>query len=189
VVKNIHHKDTEHTENEKAMELQDLHQKIVTLRGSKVMLDFDLAALYEVETRVLKQSIRRNSFRFPIDFMFDLTKQEWLEVVTNCDKLPENIKYSPKPPFAFTEQGVAMLSSILKSKKAIEINIAIMRAFVEVRNMLSFKNELSQQLRDLRQELEARLGEQDTQIIEIYDVLDKMMDKKGNEERKKIGYK
>ena len=97
------------------MELQVLQEKIVTLRGIKVMLDFDLAQLYEVETRVLKQSIRRNSFRFPIDFMFELTKKEWSEVITNCDNLPENIKYSPKPPFAFTEQGVAMLSSVLKS--------------------------------------------------------------------------
>ena len=149
------------------MELQILQQKIFTIRGNKVMLDFDLAQLYDVETRVLKQSIRRNSYRFPNDFMFELTKNEWNKVITNCDNLPENIKYSPKPPFAFTEQGVAMLSSVLKSKKAVEINIAIMRAFVEIRNMLSSKNELSQQIKDLKQELEARLGEQDTQIIEI----------------------
>jgi phage regulator Rha-like protein len=172
------------------MEIQVVQNKIVNIRGIKVMLDFDLAQLYEVETRVLKQSIRRNSFRFPIDFMFELTKKEWSEVITNCDNLPENIKYSPKPPFAFTEQGVAMLSSVLKSKKAIEINIAIMRAFVEIRNLLSYKNELSQQLKELRQELESRLGEQDTQIIEIYDVLDQLMEQKTEtQERKRIGFK
>jgi phage regulator Rha-like protein len=175
------------------MELQILQQKIFTIRGNKVMLDFDLAQLYEVETRVLKQSIRRNSYRFPNDFMFELTKNEWNKVITNCDNLPENIKYSPIPPFAFTEQGVAMLSSVLKSKKAVEINIAIMRAFVEIRNMLSSKNELSQQLKDLKQELEVRLGEQDTQIIEIYDVLDQLMEQKHQvntpQERTKIGFK
>jgi hypothetical protein len=69
-----------------------------------------------VETRVLKQSIRRNSYRFPIDFMFELTKNEWKEVITNCDNLPENIKYSPKPPYAFTEQGVAMQHLLIKNK-------------------------------------------------------------------------
>jgi phage regulator Rha-like protein len=175
------------------MELTIIQQKIFTIRGLKVMLDFELAQLYEVETRVLKQSIRRNNYRFPDDFMFELTKIEWAEVITNCDNLPENIKYSPKPPFAFTEQGVAMLSSVLKSKKAVEINIAIMRAFVEIRNMLSYKNELSQQLKELKQELETRLGEQDSQIIEIYDVLDQLMEQKTIEttqqERKKIGFR
>ena len=90
------------------------------------MLDFDLALLYEVETRSLKQSVRRNDFRFPDDFMFQLNKIEWQELITICDKLPGSIKFSPQTPFAFTEQGVAMLSAVLKSKKAVETNIAIM---------------------------------------------------------------
>ncbi len=86
------------------------------------MLDFDLAKLYQVETRVLKQAVRRNMERFPNDFMFQLNKKEWNELITICDNLPENIKFSPSMPFAFTEQGVAMLSSVLKSKKAINLS-------------------------------------------------------------------
>jgi len=155
------------------------------------MLDFDLAQLYEVETRVLNQAVKRNITRFPDDFMFQLNK-------TELENLKSQIVTSSwggtrKMPFAFTEQGVAMLSGLLNSEKAIKINIAIMRAFVEIRNMLSYKNELSQQLKDLKQELETRLGEQDTQIIEIYDVLDQLMEQKKQEtaqqERKKIGFR
>jgi hypothetical protein len=86
------------------------------------MLDFDLATLYEVETRALKQSVKRNLIRFPEDFMFQLTKNEWTEVITICDNLPRNIKFSPSTPYAFTEQGVAMLSSILNSDRAIIVN-------------------------------------------------------------------
>ncbi len=88
------------------MELSQLQSKIHLIRGDKIIFDFDLATLYEVETRVLKQSIRRNEYRFPFDFMFKLTESEWKEVVTNCDNLPESIKYSPQTPFAFSEQGV-----------------------------------------------------------------------------------
>jgi phage regulator Rha-like protein len=151
------------------------------------MLDFDLAELYEVETRVLNQAVKRNITRFPHDFMFQLDKSE-LEILKS-QFVTSRWGGSRKMPYAFTEQGVAMLSGLLNSEVAIKVNIAIMRAFVEIRNRLSYKNELSQQLKDLRQELEARLGEQDTQIIEIYDVLDELMDKKENDERKKIGYK
>ena len=90
--------------------------KIYFIRNEKVMLDFDLAELYEVETRALKQAVKRNITRFPDDFMFQLTKEEWQEVITNCDNLPSKYKYSPITPNAFTEQGVAMLSSVLNSE-------------------------------------------------------------------------
>lgn len=120
------------------------------------LLDFDLALLYEVENRTLKQSVRRNEYRFPKDFMFQLTALEWRELITNCDNLPESIKFSPRPPMAFTEQGVAMLSSILKSKKAVETNISIMRAFVEIRKVMTQQHYLSQQFQDLKQELEMK---------------------------------
>ena len=135
----------------------------------------------------MNQAVKRNITRFPHDFMFQLDKSE-LEILKS-QFVTSSWGGSRKMPYAFTEQGVAMLSGLLNSEVAIKVNIAIMRAFVEIRNRLSFKNELSQQLKDLRQELEARLGEQDTQIIEIYDVLDELMDKKENDERKKIGYK
>jgi hypothetical protein len=114
----------------------NIESKIFLIRNQKVMLDFDLASLYDVETRVLKQAVRRNSERFPADFMFQLTKNEWFELITNCDKL-NNLKYSPSLPFAFTEQGVAMLSTVLKSRKAILVNIEIMRAFVKIREIIS----------------------------------------------------
>ncbi len=86
------------------------------------MLDFDLAEMYEVETRALKQAVKRNLDRFPGDFMFQLTKTEWLEVITFCDNLSDSIKFSPVTSYAFTEQGVSMLSSVLKSKKALKVN-------------------------------------------------------------------
>ena len=175
------------------MEISVLQSKIYQIRGFKVMLDFDLASLYDVETRALKQSVRRNIYRFPKDFMFQLSKFEWKQLITNCDNLPQSAKFSPQTPFAFTEQGVAMLSSVLKSMKAIEMNIAIMRAFVEMRNMLSFQSEFSIQISEIKKELELRLGEQDAQIIEIYQVLEKLLDKKEEEkswkERPKIGFK
>ena len=107
------------------MQLQTIQSRIYEVRGQKVMLDFDLAELYDVENRALKQAVKRNIDRFPADFMFQLTKPEWQELITNCDKLPEGVKFSPATPFAFTEQGVSMLSSILRSKKAIQVNIAM----------------------------------------------------------------
>ncbi len=120
-------------------EFQKIESKIYTLRGIKVMLDRDLAQLYGVETRVLNQSTKRNQARFPSDFMFQLTPLEW-ESLRSQSVILENkgrgyhLKYIP---YAFTEQGVAMLSTVLKSKIAIEINIRIMRAFVEIRQMIS----------------------------------------------------
>ena len=89
------------------------------------MPDFDLAMLYGTETRILKQSVKRNKERFPKDFMFQLSKKEWLELITICDNLPEGAKFSPALPYAFTEHGVTMLASVLKSKKAIQMNIAM----------------------------------------------------------------
>lgn len=102
------------------MDLQIIQQKIFTVRNHRVMMDFHLAELYQVETRVLKQAVKRNLNRFPEDFMFELTKDEWVKVITNCDKFPVNLRHFPIPPMAFTEQGVAMLSSVLRSQTAIE---------------------------------------------------------------------
>jgi hypothetical protein len=118
------------------MVLENLQKKIFEFREHKVMLDFDLALLYEVENRVLKQAVRRNIIRFPNDFMFQLNKNEFNELITVCDNLHSNLKFTPSLPFAFTEQGVAMLSTVLKSEKAILINIEIMRTFVQIRHYL-----------------------------------------------------
>ena len=119
------------------MYLQVIEDKIYSIRGQQVMLDFELAGMYEVTTRRLKEQVRRNIERFPEDFMFPLTKEEWKEVVAFCDNLPKGVKFSPTVPFAFTEQGVAMLSSVLTSPKAIDTNIKIMRAFVAARRFVA----------------------------------------------------
>ena len=126
-------------------------RKILLLRGEKVLLDRDLAELYGVETRALKQAVRRNRKRFPEDFMFELTKQEFEDwrsqfVISNSDKM--GLRYRP---MAFTEQGVAMLSSVLNSDRAVEVNIAIMRAFVQLRKMIASNEELARKLDELEE--------------------------------------
>jgi hypothetical protein len=135
------------------MEIQIIKSKILIIRGNKIMLDRDLAALYGVETRVLKQAVRRNIKRFPDDFMFQLSKEEFLNwrsqnVMSNADKM--GLRY---PPFAFTEQGVAMLSSVLKSDTAIDVNISIMRAFVLLRQHLTDYKDLKEQITKLEKEM------------------------------------
>ena len=135
------------------MELQVIQNKIYEIRGRRVMLDFDLAALYRMETRVFKQAVRRNLERFPDDFMFQLSKNEWNELITNCDNLPENVKYSPATPFAFTEQGTSMLSAVLRSDVAIQVSIAIMRAFVMMRHYLVSTANVTAELAEIRAKL------------------------------------
>ena len=131
-------------------------------------------------------SVKRNIDRFPNDFMFQLTKPEWQELITNCDNLPETVKYSPALPFAFTEQGVAMLSSVLKSKKALQVNIAIMRAFVFIRQYALSHKDLTEKLK----ELETTYNKQFKDIYEAINyLLDKDKKQVGQSERKKIGYK
>jgi len=168
------------------MKLQVIHDKIYTIRNQKVMLDFDLAVLYQVETRVLKQAIRRNLKRFPSDFMFELSKEEWNELITNCDNLPKNIKFSPSTPFAFTEQGVSMLSSVLKSDTAIAINISIIRAFVQLRLLTLTHSELSQKMKEIE-------NKYDKQFESVYEALNYLIQKDkqkvSQEQRNKIGYK
>jgi len=110
----------------------DIKSKIFTIRGIQVMIDRDLAELYGVETKVFNQAVKRNSARFPQDFMFQLNDVEKNELVTNCDRF-KTLKHSTSNPYVFTEHGVAMLSSILNSDTAIEVNILIMRAFVLIR--------------------------------------------------------
>ena len=135
--------------------IERIHQRIFLLRGDKIMLDRDLAELYQVPTKVLNQAVRRNIERFPSGFMFQLTKKERIELVTNCDRF-ESLKHSSSYPLAFTEQGVAMLSSVLKSKRAIQVNIQIMKTFVHLRKVMLSHAALSQRL----DELEKKYDEQ-----------------------------
>ena len=124
---------------------QSVKDKIHTIRGLQVMLDNDLAELYEVETKRLNEQVRRNIERFPEDFMFQLTEKEKEYVVANCDHL-KHLKFSYQKPYVFTEQGVAMLSGVLRSKKAIEVNIHIMRAFIAMRKFISSNAQIFQRL-------------------------------------------
>jgi uncharacterized protein (UPF0147 family) len=121
---------------------------IFTFRGKKVMVDADLALLYDVPTKRLKEQVKRNIERFPEDFMFELTTNEKNELVANCDRLA-NLKHSSVLPMAFTEQGVSMLSSVLRSDKAIKMNIEIMRAFARYRALLNENEELRKEIKAL----------------------------------------
>lgn len=165
------------------MELKIIQNKIFEIREQRVILDFDLAELYEVETRALKQAVKRNINRFPSDFMFELTKNEWQEVITVCDNLPITVKFSPALPFAFSEQGVAMLSSVLRSQKAIEVNISIMRAFVVLRQYALGYAELNRKLEDF-------MIETNMQFSDIYQALTELASQKVQDDkpRRPIGF-
>ena len=141
-------------------ELTTIQSKIHEIRGQQVMLDFDLAALYQVETKVLKQAVRRNIERFPEDFIFEISNEEYnsLKISLRSQIVTLEIdrrgKYPKYPPFAFTEMGVAMLSSVLRSGSAIQVNIAIMRAFVAMRNYLTQASQHSAELAEMRSRLQ-----------------------------------
>lgn len=166
------------------------------------MLDFDLSYLYEVETKALNQAVKRNLQRFPKDFMFRLSLSEWQAMrsqnVTASESISPELKTviigqkkrnTRVTPFAFTEQGVAMLSGVLTSAKAINMNIAIMRAFVETRRFALQKTNVKEQLK----EIQTRLGEHDVQLSQIYDAIENMLDEKAAQkkwnDREKIGFK
>ena len=164
------------------MDLQIIQNKIFEVRGYRLMLDLHLAELYQVETRALKQAVKRNIDRFPSDFMFELSKDEWLGLITNCDKFPDNIRHTPPPPMAFTEQGVAMLSSVLRSKVAIEVNISIMRAFVLMRQMVIGYEELLKRIEELEVSTDA-------QFNELYQALTQLLSQsKQQKERRPVGF-
>jgi hypothetical protein len=147
------------------------------------MLDGDIANLYGVSTKVLNQAVKRNGQRFPGDFIFQLTEMEKNRLVTNCDRF-KRLKYSSALPYAFTEQGVAMLSSALRSSRAIKVNIEIMRAFVRLRQMLSTHKSLEKKLT----ELELRMQNHDGQIQVIFEAIRQLM-AAPETRRKKIGFK
>jgi len=166
------------------------------------MLDLDLAALYGVETRVLNQSVKRNIKRFPVDFMFQLTASEWQgirsQIMTTSQKTPMSSQFvmtyaNKRPnsslPFAFTEQGVAMLSGILNSDIAINMNIAIMRAFVAIRRLTLQQMDLKEQLKQITD----RIEEHDVQLNQIYDAMENLLDDKAAQrkwdDRERIGFK
>ena len=184
--------------------IQSVQNRIYLIRGQRVILDKDIAFLYETETKVLNQAVNRNIKRFPLDFMFQLTKEEvdLLRIQKNqTNEITPNLRSqfvtssleswggNRYLPFAFTEQGVAMLSGIVNSDKAIQMNIAIMRAFVELRRVLSIKSDFKLQL-DL---IKDRLSGYDAQLNQIYDAIENIMDESAAknkwDNRTRIGFK
>ncbi len=147
---------------EKEISIEVVATKILLIRGKKVMLDRDLAELYGVATKVLNQAVKRNLSRFPDDFMFRLTEKEKVKLVTNCDQF-KLLKHSSILPCVFTQEGVAMLSSVLNSERAVQVNIAIMRAFVKLREVLLTHKGLAEKLEEL--ERKYQLHEKDIQVI------------------------
>jgi phage regulator Rha-like protein len=187
-----------------AMEIKIIQSKIHEIRGQRVILDFNLAEMYDVETKVLNQAIKRNIERFPEDFMFKLTAKEWRNLAFPKEVKPAiqdltrwsqfvttSQKYRPKASatFAFTEHGVTMLASILRSEKAIEMNIAIVRAFVALRQFVINYDKLAKEI----EELKLITGNHNAQLNQIYDVLENIMDEKAEQrkwgERERIGFK
>ena len=182
--------------------IKSIQNRIYELRGQRVILDFDLAVLYETETRVLNQAVKRNMKRFPEDFMFRLSLPEWLSlseqtvIMNEQDNMSSqsvmtypNKRPTSASPYAFTEQGVAMLSGILNSDKAINMNIAIMRAFVAIRQLTLQEMDIKTQLKEIKE----RIGEHDAQLNGIYDAIENLLDEKAAarkwEERDRIGFK
>ena len=155
--------------------------KIYNIRSKKVMLDRDLAELYGVETRTLAQSVRRNEERFPDDFMFQLTKDEHENLISQ--NVTSSWGGTRKLPLVFTEQGVAMLSGVLRSKTAIKVNIYIIRVFVKVREMLTTHDDVMSKL----QELESKVGSHDKSMKQIFQLINRLLYQENN--RKLIGYK
>ncbi len=159
--------------------------QIYYIRGHKVMLDSDLATLYEVETKQLKRQVRRNAERFPEDFMFELTPEEYSYSRSQIGTLKqgENVKY---PPMVFTEQGVSMLSSILNSKRAIKVNIQIIRIFTRIRQMFIDNTDLRLEI----EKIKSKLNNQDKNMEIVFRYLDELVEKKiAPKPRKRIGYK
>lgn len=167
------------------MQIEKIQTKIYEIRGQKVMLDFDLALLYETETKYLKRTVKANIRRFPPDFMFELSYLEWESL--RCNFSTSNSRGGTRyMPFAFTEQGIAMLSGILNSEKAIEVNIAIMRAFVFMRQYALTHKDLTEKLQELE-------NKYDQQFKDVYDAINFLLQKDSQEteqkQRKRIGYK
>jgi hypothetical protein len=181
--------------------LETITHRILLLRGQKVLLDADLAALYGVETKVLLQAVKRNLERFPDDFMFQLTNQEFnvlrSQSVTSSSDALESPRWGGRrtAPYAFTEQGVAMLSSILSSPQAVQVNIAIMRAFVKLRELAMTHHDLAKQLDALEEKTEIMAMQHDSfarntraQLKQVFDAIRELMTPPEPKKKRPIGF-
>ncbi|PIW63176.1 MAG: DNA-binding protein [Candidatus Omnitrophica bacterium CG12_big_fil_rev_8_21_14_0_65_50_5] len=152
-----------------------IQSKILWIRNQKVMLDRDLAQLYNVETKQLNQAVKRNSARFPEDFMFQLTKTETHELVTNCDRFM-TLRHSTSFPFAFTEHGILMLSSVLNSERAVQVNIQIMRTFAKLRELMATHKNLKGKIEEMEKKY-------DYQFKAVFEAIKKLIDEPARRKR------
>jgi hypothetical protein len=160
-----------------------IEQRILLIRGEKVIVDADLAEFYGVPTKRLNEQVKRNKNRFPVDFMFQLTSEEKAEVVAKCDHLT-NLKYSNVLPHAFTEHGALMVASVLNTVRAVEVSLFVVRAFVKLRRTISEHKELSRRLGAL----ERRLVDHDEQIIALVEAIKKLLSPKPVPKKRRIGF-
>jgi hypothetical protein len=160
--------------------VERVERTILLIRSEKVILDADLAALYGVPTKVFNQAVKRNMERFPADFRFRLTEQEWEEVVTNCDHLAR-LRFSPVLPYAFTEHGAIMAANILNSPRAVQASLMVVRAFVRLRQLLASNAELARKLDALEQKYDA-------QFKVVFDALRELMAPPEPARKSRIGF-
>jgi len=161
-----------------------IQQRILLIRGVKVIIDADFAEVYGVLTRRLNEQVKRNRKRFPEDFMFRLTADEKAEVIANCDHL-EKLKFSKALPFAFTEHGAIMAASVLNSPNAIKVSVFVVRAFVQLREIISGHRELARKIT----QLERKLSNHDEQIMVLIEAIKQLMDPKPPPKSRRIGYR
>jgi hypothetical protein len=160
-----------------------IENRILLIRGHKVIIDADLAEFYGVPTKRLNEQVKRNTNRFPADFMFQLSSEEKAKVVANCDHL-EKLKYSKALPYAFTEHGAIMAASVLNSPRAIEVSVFIVRAFIKLRQIIAGQKELQRKI----SQIERRLTDHDEQIIELVDLIKQLLNPKPPPNKRRIGF-
>ena len=160
--------------------VERIGQRILFLRGQKVMLDSDLAEIYGVTTKRLNEQVKRNKERFPKDFMFLLTTEEKAEVVANCDHL-QSLKYSPNLPYVFTEHGAIMLASVLNSTVAVKASLQVVRAFVRLREILATHKELARKLQELEKKYDSQFGA-------VFEAIRQLMEPAPSWPKRKIGF-
>jgi len=161
--------------------VQKIEQTILLIRGQKVILDTDLAKLYGVSTKRLNEQVKRNRERFPEDFMFQLTEDEKVEVVANCDHL-RNLKFYKGLPNAFTEHGALMAASVLNTPRAVEVSVYVVRAFVKLKEMAFVYRELARRLNELEKKY-------DSQFQEVFDTIRRLMPPPDPKQRRRIGFR
>ena len=160
-----------------------IENRILLVRGEKIVIDADLAEFYGVPTKRLNEQVKRNSARFPEDFVFQLNAEEKDQLVANCDHL-ERLKFSRNMPFAFTEHGAIMAAGVLNSAKAIETSVFIVRAFIKLREVISGQKELQRKISSI----EKKLTGHDTQIIELVTLIKKMLNPDPPPKKRRIGF-